>query len=88
MSRAGTHSKVTNGGPFCACLSNVLRRRLVAAALPLTEAALRQPLRRYQGPCQAVTNHLVLMGGLEIPDSLLQNWQPQCHRFMKRGPRN
>ena len=47
-SRAGTHSKNTNGGPFGACFSTVLRRRLVAAPLPLTEAAFRQPLRRYQ----------------------------------------
>ena len=29
---------VTNGGPFSACFSNVLRRRLVAAPLPLIEA--------------------------------------------------
>ena len=40
-----------------------LRRRLVAAPLSLTEAPLRQPLRRYQGP---VTNHLALTGGVEI----------------------
>ena len=49
--REGTHTNVTNGGAFSACFSSVLRRRLVAAPLPLTEAALRQPLRRYQGPC-------------------------------------
>ena len=51
-SRAGMHSEVTDGRPFSDYFPNALRRRLVAAPLPLPEAALRQPLRRYQGPCQ------------------------------------
>ena len=51
--------------PFSASFSSVLRRRLVAAPLPLTEAALRQALRRYRAH---VANHLVSTGGLAIPD--------------------
>ena len=44
-----------------------LRRRLVAAPLPLTQGALKQPNGGTRAP---VTNDLVLTGGLAIPDKL------------------
>ena len=65
------HWQMTNGDPFSACFSNVLKRRLVAA-----------PLRRPMGsPCDRtsapVTNHLVLTGGWEIPETTpLENLLP------------
>ena len=53
------HLKVTNGDPFSACFSSVLRRRFVAAPLSLAEAA----------PCDG-TRALVAIstGGLAIAD--------------------
>ena len=78
VSAAGVHVSETFSSPergraaqslteirLVVVFSNVLRRRLVAAPLPLTEAPLRQPLRRYKAP---VTNDLVLTGGLAIPE--------------------
>ena len=41
------------------------KRRLVAAPLPLTQGALKQPNGGTRAP---VTNDLVLTGGLAIPD--------------------
>ena len=43
-----------------------LKRRLVAAPLPLTQGALKQPSGGTRAP---VTNDLVLTGGLAIPES-------------------
>ena len=43
-----------------------LKRRLVAAPLPPTQGALKQPNGGTRAP---VTNDLVLTGGLEIPEN-------------------
>ena len=43
-----------------------LKRRLVAAPLPLTQGTLKQPNGGTRAP---VTNDLVLTGGLAIPDT-------------------
>ena len=45
-----------------------LKRRLVAAPLPLPQGALKQPNGGTRAP---VTNDLVLTGGLAIPDMCL-----------------
>ena len=74
-SERGPHCKVTNGDPCSACFSSVLKRRLVAAPLPLTQGALKQPNGGTRAP---VTNDLVLTGGLAIPDILAPRTSTPC----------
>ena len=55
-----------------------LKRRLVAAPLPLSQEALKQPNGGTRAP---VTNDLVLMGGLAIPDPMVIRKTPESCSF-------